>query len=88
VADYQQFEDDLVRAGKDTQDESNYAPFYASHGRSLKTNDVFFGDYTSKSLLQQFPIVTPIVIVVISTTSVLAVSFGLRRLRGRLRKSA
>lgn len=29
---YQAFEDDLVRAGKDTQDQANYKAFYDSHG--------------------------------------------------------
>lgn len=32
VAAYQQFEDGLIRAGKDVEDESNYAAFYAEHG--------------------------------------------------------
>lgn len=32
TAAYQAFEDDLVRAGRDTQDLMNYAPFYDRHG--------------------------------------------------------
>ena len=35
VADYQRFEDELIRAGRDTDDEANYAAFYATHSRSL-----------------------------------------------------
>ena len=44
VADYQQFEDGLIRAGKDTDDEANYAPFYATHARTLVTPDLFWRD--------------------------------------------
>lgn len=44
VADYQQFEDDLIRAGRDTDDEANYAPFYATHRRTLSTPDLFLRD--------------------------------------------
>jgi tetratricopeptide (TPR) repeat protein len=47
VAEYQQFEDDLVRSGKDTDDENNYAPFYAAHGRTLSTPDSFPGDFAA-----------------------------------------
>ena len=35
VADYQAFEDGLIRGGRSTDDEANYAPFYATHSRSL-----------------------------------------------------
>ena len=47
VADYQGFEDGLIRAGKSTDDESNYAPFYATHLRTLTTRDIFVSDYWS-----------------------------------------
>lgn len=45
VKDYQQFEDDLVRSGKDADDEANLAPFYRSHGRALAASDWFVSDY-------------------------------------------
>jgi tetratricopeptide (TPR) repeat protein len=35
VAEYQAFEDGLIRAGKDTDDEANYAEFYKKHDRNL-----------------------------------------------------
>ena len=44
VADYQAFENNLIRAGKSTDDEANYAPFYATHPRSLATKDFFVAD--------------------------------------------
>jgi tetratricopeptide (TPR) repeat protein len=48
VADYQAFEDGLIRDGKNVDDDdAAYAPFYASHGRVLKTNDFFIGDELS-----------------------------------------
>lgn len=34
VAAYQQFEDDLVRRGVDTDDSKNYEPFYSKHPRT------------------------------------------------------
>ena len=41
VKAYQQYEDALVRDGKDDTVEAAYAPFYAEHGRTLKTRDFF-----------------------------------------------
>jgi tetratricopeptide (TPR) repeat protein len=77
VADYQQFEDDLVQSGKNTDDEALYAPFYATHGRGLKTNDVFIGDYANESILQKFPLPTIAAILFIAAGAV----FVLRVLR-------
>lgn len=34
VAAFQTYEDDLLRAGKDVNDETNYAAFYAAHGKA------------------------------------------------------
>ena len=45
MADYQQFEDDLIRAGTDTDDAANYASFYAAHSRTLATADYFWSDF-------------------------------------------
>ncbi len=44
VAAYQQFEDDLIRAGKDPTDESLYEPFYAGHGRANRAEPASLGD--------------------------------------------
>ena len=83
VTDYQQFEDDLVRSGKDTQNESNYASFYATHGRTLKTNDVFPGDYMNQSIMQRAPVATVVVITAIAFGAVLVMRFTVRLFRTR-----
>jgi tetratricopeptide (TPR) repeat protein len=36
VAAYQAYEDELVRAGRDTDDEANYAAFYKQHGSATR----------------------------------------------------
>jgi tetratricopeptide (TPR) repeat protein len=59
---YQQFEDALVRDGKDVNDESAYAPFYAQHG-SPRTRpwpdplSPFRGDRTSAIATALIPLV-------------------------------
>src|SRR5687767_15734765 len=44
VAAYQQFEDDLIRAGKDPSDEAPYEPFYAQHGRASRAEPAALDD--------------------------------------------
>jgi tetratricopeptide (TPR) repeat protein len=78
VTAYQQFEDGLVRSGKNTEDENNYAPFYAAHGRELKTNDVFPGDYANRSIVERMPILTAIVVVLIALSCILIMRFARR----------
>ena len=44
VREYQDFEDALIRAGKDTNDDANYAAFYSTHSRELP-HRTFIHDY-------------------------------------------
>ena len=53
VTEYQRFEDDLIRTGRDTEDEANYAPFYATHARLLTTPDEFTSDVTVESVMRK-----------------------------------
>jgi tetratricopeptide (TPR) repeat protein len=47
VKAYQEFEDDLLREGKDVDDEANYAPFYRKHGRAVLADPFRVGDYVN-----------------------------------------
>jgi len=45
VTAYQQYEDDLIRVGKDPEDESNLADFYAKHGQAVMPLGFELGDH-------------------------------------------
>jgi hypothetical protein len=78
VADYQAFEDGLIHDGKNVDDEAVYAPFYASHGRVLKTNDFFLSDET---ILGGHNTGTILIAYVVGITgSVVIVRVGVKRL--------
>lgn len=78
VADYQAFEDGLVRDGANVDDDAAYAPFYASHGRVLKTNDFFIADETVLGGHNTGTILIGWVAVIVGT--VVAAWIGVRRL--------
>jgi tetratricopeptide (TPR) repeat protein len=87
VADYQRFEDDLVRSGQNVDDESMYAPFYATHGRTLKTKDFFIDDYLNDKTARDYPAATILVITSFAISVVLLGRVLLRRLSRPVAKS-
>lgn len=73
VAAYQQYEDDLIRAGKDPDDEASYAAFYKAHGRAVEPPGFSPGDVFTRDPARQTRIVVVAVVTIMSMATVLLV---------------
>jgi hypothetical protein len=86
VKAYQDYEDGLLRAGKDVRDEANFAAFYSQHGRPVRpvafaASDLFPRDRGLRALLVLG--VGALVVALIVSIAVLLLRRGARRRRDR-----
>lgn len=87
VAAYQRYEDDLIRAGKDPEDETNLADFYAARGRAtvperFEAGDLLPADRHARTAVYAVALATAVVV-----TWIGSIIWRVRRRRARRREA-
>jgi hypothetical protein len=83
VKAYQQYEDDLLRAGKDVNDEANYAAFYRKHGQAREALG-----FSPEDLLPRNPLQKAVLLITSAAVAVILLLALLARRRGRKHRAA
>jgi tetratricopeptide (TPR) repeat protein len=83
VAAYQKYEDDLIRAGKNPDDEANLAGFYAASGKAVVPEPATPADWLPRNPAAQVALV---VVAVLGSAAALLIALAVRFWRRRRRR--